>query len=561
MNYVQTTAPYLRRKKTTLQIMIDLAIGLGIIWVLAIVMSFLKLGNGYGLNSIFLMLTSIGVTLVCDVITTVLKNKKDKELGKKIVYDLIHNYSWITAMIFTLCCPVWTPYYVIIIGSIFATVIGKNVFGGFGKNIFNPAAAGRLFVLLCFSIPTPEGIKGIDATTGATITTAINSKLNWLGSNAIPGFGIKELLFGTYFGAMGEVFTLAMLLVGIFLVVREVINWRIPAFYLGTITLSALMISLVCGFNDPMLYVTYHLCAGGAMFAAIFMLTDPVTTPTSPLGNCLVGILAGVMTVLIRVGTNNPEGVVYSIMVVNTFSPMMDHFITKKTNKNTLVKSAVTFGSVVASIALCAGVSYSKNGGREVYFVNGFKVEEYYEYIEPLNLRNINAKGYTIAKTEAFEDEGLYAPTYYKLSDGTLVNKVPEAEYEEVQYDKEYLVKNGKKDIGVMYCVKVEQGVEADGYPIKGNDYCIAYVAIEFNTNAILEISLYQVVQSTGTNSEGECFGDAYTEMVEKVVNNLEYDNLTPEAFDEIECNATYSFDGVKKAVKKAYEIYAKEGR
>ena len=136
MAYIQSNAPYQRRKKSTLQIMIELGISLGIIWILAVVMSFVKLGIKYGLQSIFLMLTSLGTTLVCDVITTVLKNKKDATLKQKIPYDLVHNYSWITAMIFTLCCPVWTSYYVIIIGSIFATVIAKNVFGGFGKNIF-----------------------------------------------------------------------------------------------------------------------------------------------------------------------------------------------------------------------------------------------------------------------------------------------------------------------------------------------------------------------------------------------------------------------------------------
>ena len=465
MAYIQSNAPYQRRKKSTLQIMIELGISLGIIWILAVVMSFVKLGIKYGLQSIFLMLTSLGTTLVCDVITTVLKNKKDATLKQKIQYDLVHNYSWITAMIFTLCCPVWTSYYVIIIGSIFATVIAKNVFGGFGKNIFNPAAAGRLFVLLTFDTSAPAGIAGVDSATGATLTGVIQSQTGWLGSNALANFGVKDILFGTYFGAMGEVFSIALLVIGIVLAIREVINWRIPAFYLGTIAVSSILIALVLGFNNPGLYVLYHLCAGGAMFAAIFMFTDPVTTPTSPLGNCLIGIIGGLLTVLIRIATNNVEGVVYSIMLINTISPAIDHFITAKTNKNTLVKSSVTFGTAALSVLLCVGVAWGSNGGREVYDVNGIAIEDYNLIMEKLNLQSLKDKNYTIAPVEEkVENEKLYAPIFYKLGNGeaTLTKPKDDVSYVEVTLDNQYAIIENKNEIGMMYCVRVNQSIETE---------------------------------------------------------------------------------------------------
>lgn len=558
MNYIQTTAPYLRRKKTTLQIMIDLAIGLGIIWILAIIMSFVKLGSQYGLNAIFLMITALATTAVCDIITTILKNKKDRNLGKIIVHDLIHNYSWITAAIFTLCCPVWTPYYVIIVGSIFSTIIGKNVFGGFGKNIFNPAAAGRLFVLLSFPLKTPSNITtGVDASTGATITNIIQSTQGWLGSDAINGFGVSDLLLGTYFGAMGEVFTIAILLVGVFLAIREVINWRIPLFYLGTIALSALFIGIFLGFNNIGLYVLYHIATGGAMFAAIFMLTDPVTTPTSPLGNCLIGVIAGVLTVLIRVGTNNAEGVVYSIMVINTFSPMIDHFITKKTTKNNIVKSSVTFGSVFISCVLCVVVAWNRNGGREIYTINGMDVKEYYRYIEPLNLNNLTSKEYVIENaSSSVQDDYLYTLNLYRLEDGGISETLPEGNnYVKYEYASKYKIntKTGK-EIGYLYCVKVTAEIQTKKGTYEKD--CIAFVGIEHDTNKLLELSVYKI---PATN-------DKYNEEVYSSLDKVQFTNLTCSEFvskdaSEITTSATNTMRGIQLAVQKAYEVYVKEGK
>ncbi|MDY3890452.1 MAG: RnfABCDGE type electron transport complex subunit D [Bacilli bacterium] len=552
MAYIQSNAPYQRRKKSTLQIMIELGISLGIIWILAVVMSFVKLGIKYGLQSIFLMLTSLGTTLVCDVITTVLKNKKDATLKQKIPYDLVHNYSWITAMIFTLCCPVWTSYYVIIIGSIFATVIAKNVFGGFGKNIFNPAAAGRLFVLLTFDTSAPAGIAGVDSATGATLTGVIQSQTGWLGSNALANFGVKDILFGTYFGAMGEVFSIALLVIGIVLAIREVINWRIPAFYLGTIAVSSILIALVLGFNNPGLYVLYHLCAGGAMFAAIFMFTDPVTTPTSPLGNCLIGIIGGLLTVLIRIATNNVEGVVYSIMLINTISPAIDHFITAKTNKNTLVKSSVTFGTAALSVLLCVGVAWGSNGGREVYGINGIAIEDYNLIMEKLNLQSFKDKNYTIAPVEEkVENEKLYAPIFYKLGNGeaTLTKPKDDVSYVEVTLDNQYAIIENKNEIGMMYCVRVNQMIETEYGEQKKN--CIAYIGFENSTNKILNIS---VLQFAATQT-------AYSDKVNNALADLDYSSLTTDSLDSFTVSgATFTTSGLKTAITTAYEIHQANG-
>ena len=552
MAYKTNPAPYQRTKKSTLQIMIELGIALAIVWLAAVITTFIKLGSSFGVKSILLMVVSVAVTFACDAINTVVRNKKDKTLGKKIVYDLIHNYSWITAMIFTLCCPVWTSYYVIIIGSIFATVIAKNVFGGFGKNIFNPAAAGRLFVLLTFDTSAPAGIAGVDSATGATLTGVIQSQTGWLGSNALANFGVKDILFGTYFGAMGEVFSIALLVIGIVLAIREVINWRIPAFYLGTIAVSSILIALVLGFNNPGLYVLYHLCAGGAMFAAIFMFTDPVTTPTSPLGNCLIGIIGGLLTVLIRIATNNVEGVVYSIMLINTISPAIDHFITAKTNKNTLVKSSVTFGTAALSVLLCVGVAWGSNGGREVYGINGIAIEDYNLIMEKLNLQSFKDKNYTIAPVEEkVENEKLYAPIFYKLGNGeaTLTKPKDDVSYVEVTLDNQYAIIENKNEIGMMYCVRVNQSIETEYGEQK--KYCIAYIGFENSTNKILNIS---VLQFAATQT-------AYSDKVNNALADLDYSSLTTDSLDSFTVSgATFTTSGLKTAITTAYEIHQANG-
>ena len=351
---------------------------------------------------------------------------------------------------------------------------------------------------------------------------------------------------------MGEVFSIALLVIGIVLAIREVINWRIPAFYLGTIAVSSSLIALVLGFNNPGLYVLYHLCAGGAMFAAIFMFTDPVTTPTSPLGNCLIGIIGGLLTVLIRIATNNVEGVVYSIMLINTISPAIDHFITAKTNKNTLVKSSVTFGTAALSVLLCVGVAWGCNGGREVYGINGIAIEDYNLIMEKLNLQSFKDKNYTIAPVEEkVENEKLYAPIFYKLGNGeaTLTKPKDDVSYVEVTLDNQYAIKENKNEIGMMYCVRVNQMIETEYGEQK--KYCIAYIGFENSTNKILNISVLQFAATQNT----------YSDKVNNALADLDYSSLTTDSLDSFTVSgATFTTSGLKTAITTAYEIHQAKG-
>lgn len=528
MVFKTNAAPYQRTKKSTLQIMIELGIALAIIWIAAIVTTFIKLDSSLGIKSILLMVVSLITTALCDVVTTLLKNKFDKSIGKKIVYDLIHNYSWITAMIFTLLCPVWTDYYVVIVGSIFSTLIVKNIFGGFGNNIFNPAALGRIFIQLCFNLaPTDAISSGIDTTTGSTITGVLNSTQQWLGSFPIDGFSTWDILLGNYFGTMGETFTILLLVLGIILAIRGVINWRAPVFYLGTIAVSSLLIGLVLGFSNPLLYVVFHIGLGGAAFGAVFMLTDPVTTPTSPFGNCLVGIFAALITMLTRIATNGVEGVVYSIALVNLISPTIDLFITGKTNKNYVGKSLVTFGSSLVSIAMLIGVAWVYNGGREVNTINGISRTEYDELVSYTNFN--------------FMEENNYSYSLYtkEIDSSILVTNG--------HCQKAYsIVDEALKEVGVLYSVTGTFSITMGEY--ESRTTCNAYVAISTENNQIMGISL----------AKGGFSGATFGSKVNDYLSSYEYNskNFLEEDITSAATGVSYSLNGIKQIAQSAYDLY-----
>ena len=523
-------APYQRANKSTLQIMIELGIALAIVWIAAVITTFIKLGDVYGVQSILLMVVSLAVTALCDVITTVLKNKKDKTLGKKIVYDLVHNYSWITAMIFTLLCPVWTDYYVVIVGSIFSTLIVKNVFGGFGANVFNPAAFGRIFIQLCFNLGVPAAIKeGVIG--GSTLTGVVNSTQQWLGSFPIEGYSIVDILLGNYFGTMGETFTILILVLGVVLAIRGVIAWRAPAFYVGTVAVASLLIGLVLGFEDPIMYLVYHVGLGGLMFGAVFMITDPVTTPTSPVGNCFVGILAGVLTVLLRIGTNNVEGVVYSIAIVNLLSPTIDTLVTAKTNEKTGLKAGVTFGTSFVSMLLCVAVAWTANGGVEINEVNGIHRSQYDKLVQYTNFEFMTENNYEFS-------------VYTK----TLPNN--NALYSADSLDKAYsIIDEEDKEVAVVYCVQQKDIEISNGHGVQKKT-AVAFVAISVEERTIIDMSLYTVPY----------VGGSFQSKVNGGVNDYDYTNNILEADPtSIIAGATFSSVGIKAAAQTAYDVFVSQ--
>ena len=557
MAFRTNSAPYQRSKNSTLKIMLILLAGLVVVWIASIIYNFAltkELGQyvkeyvdanpesglqapNYGLRAILLPLIAILACDVSDVVTSLLRHKKGENLGKEILDNLIYNYSWISGLIFALTLPVYTPIYVVIVGSVFATVVVKNFFGGFGKNIFNPAALARIFVMLAFGsqLALPEVFKtvstaaGIDLSTGATVSAAYKSISGWLATSyesgtelirgtIVPGFTLKQLLVGNYVGAMGETFTLLILGVGVILSILKVINWRTPVFYMGTVSLTALVIALVLGFDNPFNYVLYHLSLGGLAFGAVFMLTDPVTGPTSNYGKTLMAVLAGLLTVLIRVKGGYPEGVVFSIAVCNILSCAVDYFVVGKSNAHLVRKSCIVGGLVLVSIGLCTGVSWKQNGGREVYEINGFSKAEY----------NVIA-----SKLELGDRQLAKADDYTIVNEDTIKNAY-------------YIVdKNGNK-LGMLYEVSLagvaytEPGVS--GYQLKFTS--LSYVGISYD-KTVTDFTILNPANSKNFGMENTITGTA-SEYIGQ--SNISYKDASVGLIS----GATYSTEHLKLIIEAA---------
>ncbi len=351
MKFAFHVSPNLQTKNSTQQIMRDLTIGLLIVFAASVIYYFAAYGASYGMQAIILMLCSLATTFVCEAIFAKIEKQDIKSF-------ISHSFGWVTSIILVLMCPISITPYALIIATVFAIVIGRLVFGGFGFNIFNPAGVGRAVIFASFSGATTRLV------TSATPTGVLAGSFKWLPgtADALQSFldyvgGWGSLFFGTYPGAMGETFSLLIVLVGIFLIVRNVIDWRIPVFYLGTIFVITMVVALCEGVEawhgipGFLWYPMLHLLTGGVIFGAFFMLTDPVTCPTVPAGRIFFAICAAAITCLIRLKGNLPEGCLFSILIMNTFTPMIESALDRP--QLAQKKKAWTMIACAAVFALC----------------------------------------------------------------------------------------------------------------------------------------------------------------------------------------------------------------
>ena len=313
-------SPSLRSPLTTQQIMKELSIALLVVYACSVGYYAMSYGASYAIHALLLMAASLLTTFVCEYGFAKIRKREPIPEMKK-------SFGWVTAIILTMMVPISMRVYALVIATIFAIVFGKLLFGGFGHNIFNPAAVGRAVIFAAFM-----GTSGVaaDVVTSATPTTTLANTFDWLPMNSasLDGFlsqygGWKALLLGNYPGALGETFSIVIVLAGIYLVVRKIIDWRVPVIYCGSIFVMTMVIALIKGVGSYhgipgfIWYPMLHLLLGGVLFGAVFMLTDPVTSPTSPAGRVIFALGAAIFTVLIRCTGNLPEGCLYSILLMN----------------------------------------------------------------------------------------------------------------------------------------------------------------------------------------------------------------------------------------------------
>lgn len=237
----------------------------------------------------------------------------------------------VTGVLLAFVCPVSLPYWTVLIGDFFAIVVVKQLFGGLGKNFLNPALAGRAFLMLSYARYMGMWIKpgtknwwGITNSVNA-VTDAVTSAtpLAALHMGELPNSSLQNLFIGNVGGCIGEISALALLLGGVYLVLRGVIHIRIPAAYLGTVAILTLIFPKG---NDPIQWMLCNLMSGGLMLGAIFMATDYVTSPCTPVGEWIYGVGCGLITVFIRYFGGFPEGVSYAILLMNVCTPIIEKY-------------------------------------------------------------------------------------------------------------------------------------------------------------------------------------------------------------------------------------------
>jgi len=240
----------------------------------------------------------------------------------------------ITGLLLAFNLPPEVSFWIPAAGSIFAIIIVKQLFGGLGSNFINPALAARAFLLASFPVEMTNWTVPPDAVSSATYLAQIKADPSFIPQMA----DFKALLVGKVGGCIGETSALALIAGGIYLIARRVINWRIPVFYIASFALFAFIFGRNGMFTGSVLFETLN---GGLLLGAFFMATDYATSPITPRGKVIMGIGCGLISVLIRVFGGYPEGVSYSILIMNLFVPMIDKYVRPRIYGKRKIKAAV----------------------------------------------------------------------------------------------------------------------------------------------------------------------------------------------------------------------------
>lgn len=227
----------------------------------------------------------------------------------------------VTGLILALNCPPDIPIWMPVIGSIFAIIVVKQLYGGLGQNFMNPALAARCFLLISFALPmtTFRGV-GPDAVSGPTPMALMKSGA----ISEITSSDLLNMFIGRIPGTIGEVSKICLLIGALYLIVRKVISPKIPLIYIGTVAVFTFIFGGFTGHSFDITYVAYEVLGGGLIFGAFFMATDYVTNPITPRGQIVFAVLLGVLTGLFRLFGGSAEGVSYAIILGNILVPLID---------------------------------------------------------------------------------------------------------------------------------------------------------------------------------------------------------------------------------------------
>ena len=359
--------PFLRSKNSTNKIMLHLLIALLPIVIFTIykngyipysrgLISFIEIFNPL-LNIFIGALTSF---VIESIYALILKKKN----------CIKNSYAFFPGLFLALILPLHTPIYIVAIGSAVAS-ISKIIFGGFGKNIFNPALVGYFFIILVFSsiLTTDNYFNQYELDTISSSTPLTNaSMVSGIGSydELVKPYGdLSNFLIGTIPGSLAETSALLCIVAYIYLSITKTIKWRIPLVYVATVFIITFGIGRLLG--QGLYYPLFHILSGGLMFGAVFMATDPITSCVTPIGQVLQGLLLGIITVVFRF--TGVEGVAYSILIVNALIFLLDKI--GMSSRFNFLKSIVWFiivWIVIIALTIIFAASRRTDGNQDPNF-------------------------------------------------------------------------------------------------------------------------------------------------------------------------------------------------
>ncbi|MFI3317151.1 MAG: RnfABCDGE type electron transport complex subunit D [Rikenellaceae bacterium] len=302
-------SPHVHSSESTSRIMRDVVIALAPAFVVSVIY--------FGISALVVTLVSV---LSCVLFEYLIQKYLIK--GE----CTICNYSAIvTGVLLGFNLPASLPLWIVVMGALVAIGVAKMTYGGLGKNPFNPALVGRVFLLIAYPAQMTV-FPAVDGFTGATPLAALKS-----GATSIAEVNLQELLLGSIPGSLGEVSAICLILGGVYLIWRKVISWHIPVAVLGTMALMAAGNAALNGGGEALyLLPIFHILAGGALLGSIYMATDYSTSPMTHKGMLIYGVGIGFITMWIRLNGAYPEGMSFAILIMNACVPLINKYIKPK---------------------------------------------------------------------------------------------------------------------------------------------------------------------------------------------------------------------------------------
>ena len=300
MKLVKVSSPHIKSRSNTNRVMGNV--------ILALLPALLVGVRFMGLRALVVTAASIVTAVAAEFLCCVIAKKP----------NTIHDGSAVvTGLLLAMTLPATVPYWLVVAGSAFAIIFVKVLCGGLGQNVFNPALAARAMMMLVYPMGVVRFFEpGVDGVSSST-------PLHYMVIPQLPSQSLLDMFLGKCPGCIGEVSAAALILGGIYLVCRRVIDLRIPLAYLGTVALITLIFPRT---GNPLQWMLYSLLSGGVMLGAIFMATDYATSPTTAIGQILYGVGCGVLTVVFRYFSLFPEGVTYAILMMNAVVWLLDRY-------------------------------------------------------------------------------------------------------------------------------------------------------------------------------------------------------------------------------------------